>query len=179
MHIEATERLRFEIMDANDADLLFELDQDPAVMRFINGGKMTTLKEIKDVMLPRLESFTNKAKGWGLWKVTTIDADHFIGWVLVRPMAFFSDAPEYDNIELGWRFKQSSWGKGYATEAAMQIQRVMLKQLGVSALSATALEDNIGSINIMKKLGMSYVKTYVHEHDLLGEMNAVYYQRKA
>jgi len=179
MHIEDTERLCLEMMDANDADLLFELDQNPEVMRYINGGEMTTMKEIEKVMLPRLERFTNKSKGWGLWKVTVKQSHQFVGWILVRPMEFFSQAPEYDNLELGWRFKQEAWGKGYATEAALTIQQVMLKQLGVSAVSAIALEDNVGSINIMKKLGMSYVKTYLHQHDLLGEMNAVYYQRKA
>lgn len=179
MQVEATKRLRLEIMDANDADLLFELDQDPEVMKYINGGEMTTMKEIEEIMVPRMESFTNKAKGWGLWKVSVIESDSFIGWVLVRPMSFFSDAPEYDNIELGWRFKQDSWGKGYATEAALKLQQEILKQLGVSAVSAVALEDNSGSINIMKKLGMTYIKNYVHQHDLLGEMNAVYYQRKA
>lgn len=177
MQIEKTDRLEFELMGPDDAQLLFELDQDPEVMRYINGGKKSTMEHITDVYIPRLMSFTYAEKGWGLWKVTVTEDKKFIGWILVRPMEYFSDAPESDNIELGWRFKQSAWGKGYATEAAAQIQQAVLAQAAVNAVSAIAVEENLGSINIMKKLGMSFVKQYLHKDPMLGEVDVVYYKR--
>ncbi len=176
MKVENTPRLRIELMDADDAQLLFELDQDPEVMRYINGGVVTTMEEINDVYLPRMAHYRNEEKGWGLWKVTVLDNNSFIGWILVRPMDFFSDKPEFENIELGWRFKQAAWGKGYATEAAKQIQDTLLKRDDVKAVSAIAVDDNIGSINIMKKLGMQFVKQYVHQDSMLGDMDVVYYR---
>lgn len=177
MNIPDTERLHLELMDENDAELLFELDQDPAVMKFINGGKMTTMEEIHTLYLPRMAKYRDVSKGWGMWKVTIKSTQQFIGWVLVRPMDFFSEKPEFDNLELGWRFKQSSWGKGYATEAAKQIQDVMLAQIDIKAVSAIAVEDNLASIAVMKKLGMHYIKAYVHHDSMLGDMDVVYYQK--
>ena len=175
--VNDTARLSIELMSRDDADLLFELDQDPEVMRYINGGKMTSRKDLEEKMIPRMEQYRNTEKGWGLWKVIVKDNAQFIGWILVRPMAFFSDQPELENLELGWRFKQESWGKGYATEAAKAVMQALTNKGGITQLSAIAMPGNTGSINIMKKLGMTYIKTYIHE-DPLGDLEAVYYSKQ-
>lgn len=175
MEVKDSARLRFSLMTRDDAQLLYQLDNDPAVMRYINGGNVSTMEYITEVYIPRLESFTNKKQGWGLWKVTIKDTNDFIGWVLVRPMEFFSDAPEFDNLELGWRFMQKSWGKGYATEAALAVKDALIKQGAVKQFSAIALKENNDSFNIMTKLGMTYVKAGIH-HDPLGDMEVLYYQ---
>ncbi|WP_369410423.1 GNAT family N-acetyltransferase [Neiella litorisoli] len=170
-----SKRLQFELMSAKDAELLFQLDQDPQVMRFINGGKCTTREEIAKVYVPRMESYSNPAKGWGIWKVCLKANGEFLGWVLVRPMDFFTDTPQYNNLELGWRFHRKAWGQGYGTEAAQAIANAVIGLGEAKWLTAIALEDNHASIGIMKKLGMSYLKTGIHR-DPLGDVEVVYYQ---
>ncbi|MFT6691972.1 MAG: hypothetical protein ACJAXH_002506, partial [Colwellia sp.] len=39
MYIKNSERLKFRLMDIDDAQVLWALDQDPEVMKFLNGGK--------------------------------------------------------------------------------------------------------------------------------------------
>ena len=180
MNIAHSPRLCFEMMTQDDGQLLFELDQDPEVMRYINGGKPSTMDDINNILLPRLKVYTNPEKGWGIWKVTTRSDNtalpsSFIGWILVRPMDFFSDNPKYHDIELGWRFKQSSWGKGYGTEAARAIAIQIAKQQGVSHLSAVADEDNLASIKIMQKLGMTF-KEITQYPTPMGNVEVVHYQ---
>jgi RimJ/RimL family protein N-acetyltransferase len=175
MHILPSARLCYKLMTREDSELLFQLDQDPEVMRFINGGKPSSMDQINDVFIPRMESYLNQQKGWGLWQVNISSSNEYIGWILVRPMNFFSDSPELANLELGWRFIQSSWGKGYATEAALHIKNTLAKNDDLKSFSAIAVEDNLGSIAVMKKIGMSYVKTYLHK-DPLFESQVVYYQ---
>jgi len=175
MKIENSQRLSYELMTKNDADLLFQLDQDPEVMRYINGGKANSRAYIENIYIPRLEGFTNHKKGWGLWKVTLMDSKKFIGWILVRPMDFFSNAPQPNNLEIGWRFMQKFWGSGYATEAAKTIKEAFIKQCAIKQFTAIADANNIGSINIMKKLDMSFVKKEFQQ-DPLGDINVVYYQ---
>ena len=175
MKVNDSERLSFALMGPGDADLLFALDQDVEVMRYINGGKMTTMDEIETVFLPRLAQYSNPDKGWGLWKVTVTHTGEYIGWVLVRPLEFFSDTPQWKNWELGWRFMRSSWGQGFATEAAKQIMQAIIETQDVNKLTAIALPDNESSFNIMKKLGMSYLKTDINK-DPLGDLEAVYYE---
>jgi len=177
MMVKDSARLSYELITRDDAGLLYELDNDPEVMRYITGGKVSTMDDIQNIYLPRMESYVNEAKGWGLWKVTVKESNDFIGWVLVRPMEFFSDSPEYDNIELGWRFMQKAWGKGFATEAARAVKEALIQDSNPSYLTAIAEDENLGSINIMKKLGMEYIKTYLHK-DPLGDAELVYYQLK-
>ncbi|WOH39313.1 GNAT family N-acetyltransferase [Thalassotalea fonticola] len=178
INVENSERLSFRLMDENDGELLFELDQDPEVMKFINGGKSSTWDDINNRFIPRLNAYRKPSEGWGLWQVNITDSDEFIGWVLVRPVDFFNEQPLWNDLELGWRFKQNSWGKGYGFEAAQQIKNA-LAQLGkADFFTALADDGNLGSINIMKKLGMTYLKTDLHK-DPLGDVDVVYYQMKA
>ena len=90
-------------------------------MQYLTQGKPTSLEDIKTKGIPRMLAYRNEQQGWGLWQVTLREGNTFIGWVLVRPMGFFSDTPDFSDIEVGWRFKRASWGKGYATEAAQAI----------------------------------------------------------
>jgi len=163
-------------MTQNDGEMLYQLDQDIEVMRFINGGKRTTRDEITNVLLPRMKSYTTPERGWGIWAVFLKETNQYIGWILVRPMDFFSDKPQFDNLELGWRFERASWGKGYATEAAKAIADELARKTDIKKFCAIADEDNYGSIGIMKKLGMTFIKQYIH-HDPLGDWDVVYYER--
>jgi len=175
MKINNSARLSYRLMTANDAELLYQLDQDPEVMRFIADGKISSRENIENVLVPRMKKYLNVDKGWGLWQVNIKDTDEYIGWVLVRPMNFFSDATEFDNLELGWRFFRSSWGKGFASEAAQHIKDALAVQSEYKKFSAIADENNLGSIGVMKNLGMSYLKTY-HHIDPLFECQVAYYQ---
>lgn len=173
-------RLSYRLLGQNDGQLLWELDQDPEVMRFINGGNMTSMQEMQDKMLPRLAAYTDAEKGWGMWGCfdhSSQQQAEFVGWILVRPMNFFSGEPELRNLEVGWRFKRSTWGKGIASEAAQQVTQAMVAQSGpsIDSFCAIADEDNLASIGIMRKLGMQYVKTYLHQ-DPLFTTQVVYYQ---
>jgi RimJ/RimL family protein N-acetyltransferase len=175
MKIEDTSRLAFALMNEDDAEQLFQLDQDPEVMRYINGGHMTTMKQIHEVALPRLKRYTDPKTGWGMWKLTVKEDNTFIGWVLVRPMNFFSDNPEPHNLELGWRLMRKAWGKGYATEAAIAIKNALTAQQGITQFSALVIDGNDASVNVMTKLGLQYLKTDLHK-DPMGDIELLYYQ---
>ena len=168
-------RLRFRLMGEEDAQALWELDQDPEVMHFLNGGKPNSMETIKDVFMPRMLSYTNASKGWGIWQVLDKMTNEYLGWVLVRPMVFFTDSPNFADLELGWRFFKKAWGKGYATEAAIAIKAVVTLPADVQHVSALAVENNIASIKVMEKIGMRFVRQYVHK-DPIGDFNAVHYQ---
>ncbi|WP_282168069.1 GNAT family N-acetyltransferase [Shewanella japonica] len=173
-----TERLQISLMTLNDGDLLFELDQDPAVMQYINGGKVTSEQEIKDIYIPRLAKYINPERGWGLWKVSLKEhPSSFLGWILIRPMYFFTLSPSYSDLEIGWRFKQSTWGRGIATESAKAVmEHLLATQQNIKHFSAIADEENLASINIMKKLGMKYIEKLSHP-DVEGDVDVVLYSK--
>ncbi|QBG35790.1 GNAT family N-acetyltransferase [Litorilituus sediminis] len=180
MHVADSERLSFRLFDQNDGKLLWQLDQDPEVMKYVSGGKINTMDDINTIFLPRMAKYTNPEQGWGIWQVSDKSTQEYLGWILVRPMEFFNEdaaikAAHEKDIELGWRFFQKTWGKGYASEAAMAIKDALIAQTNIDYLSAIAVEENLGSINIMKKLGMKFIKKALHQ-DPLGETELVFYQ---
>jgi len=169
LSIENSERLRYRLLTSKDAEILFDLDQDPEVMRYISNSKATPMAKIRSTFLPRLASYTDYQKGWGMWGVFSLSGEAFLGWILVRPMHFFSAAPQFDDIELGWRFQRKFWGRGFASEAAKHIMYALYHQTGIQTYSAIAVKENKASIAIMEKLGMQYVSSGLHQ-DPLGDM---------
>jgi RimJ/RimL family protein N-acetyltransferase len=51
----------------------------------------------------------------------------------------------------------------------------MTQPPNIQYFSALTLEDNLGSIAVMKKIGMHFIKKYDHK-DPLGDLIAVHYQ---
>jgi RimJ/RimL family protein N-acetyltransferase len=176
--IPPSQRLRYRLMSRADADLWFELDQDPEVMRFLNDGIPTPREEIDNYFIPRVEEFTDASRGHGLWEVRDRHSDDYLGWILVREYGTGTHYHEPDNLELGWRLKRKCWGKGIATEAARAILEVVGRLPGVRVLSAIADPDNIASITVMKKLGMHHVGEREH-HTPKRIFHCVYYEMPA
>ncbi len=184
LKIPASKRLSYRLVDvslAGDQAFLFELDQDPQVMRYITNGQPTSLQHFQQWFLPRIQSFTNATEGWGLWMLSCLETEAVMGWILVRPVDFFSEDPkqqptQWDNLEIGWRLSRSYWGQGYSTEAASQILKQLIKRRSIKKLTATALVENSASINIMKKLGLTLLRHYNHK-DEHGEFPAVVYEK--
>lgn len=177
LQISATARLHFALLSEQDAQLFFDVDQDAEVMRYINGGKLTSMQTIVEVMLPRMAQYRDAERGYGIWQVRRNDDNAYLGWVLIRPMGFNSQTPSTDDVEIGWRFKREYWGRGYASEAAAAVaDAVLAKNQNLQFLSAIAMPDNAGSIGVMRKLGMQFVKRFLHR-DALGDVDAVLYQR--
>jgi ribosomal-protein-alanine N-acetyltransferase len=59
-------------------------------------------------------------------------------------------------IELGYTFVPRAWGKGYATEAAMEVLRTAFGDWGLEKVVAIAKGENRASIRVMEKIGMQH-----------------------
>ena len=161
MQIPDSERLRYRFLTADDTDLFFDLDQDPEVMRFINGGKPSTQEHIIEWYVPRLAAYANKEQGWGLWGSFLRETDEYLGWTLVRPVGFFAETSfprDERNLEIGWRLFQSAWGHGYATEAADAVMGQLKANDLCDHVTAIAVAENLASVGVMKKLGMTLLR---------------------
>ena len=174
--IPPSPRLSFGLLSQQDAQLLFEVDQDEEVMRYLNNGQRTTMQTIIEVMLPRMAQYRNPELGYGIWQVRRLEDNTYLGWVLIRPMGFNTEVPSTDDVEIGWRLKRPYWGQGYASEAAAAVARaVVANNNSIKYLSAIAMPDNAGSIGVMRKLGMQFIKRYLHR-DALGDVDTVLYR---
>jgi RimJ/RimL family protein N-acetyltransferase len=114
-----TPRMYFRLFTEADAPLLFELDGDPEVMRFISKGKPTPLAKIQNEIIPKFLNYYRQSPPQGFWAAHLRNSGDFIGWFHLRPSTL--PTPE---TELGYRLKRNAWGRGLATEGS----RVLLKK---------------------------------------------------
>ncbi|MFH8487726.1 GNAT family N-acetyltransferase [Streptomyces longisporoflavus] len=147
-----TERLALRRFTADDADLLIELDSDPAVMRYLSGGEPTAPEVIRERHLPKiLDGYEKWGGDLGLFAAHEKEDGTFIGWFILRPE---QEGP-LDEVELGYRLRQAAWGKGYATEGSRALLRKAFTELGVRMVWAETMSVNQGSRNVMEKLQMT------------------------
>ena len=150
-----TERLVLRRFTADDADLLIELDSDPAVMRYVPRGEPTAPGVIRERDLPSiLAGYEMWGGNFGLFAAHEKASGAFIGWFHLRP----EQGAPLDEVELGYRLRQAEWGKGYATEASRALLGKGFMELGVRIVWAATMSVNPASQQVMKKLGMTFVE---------------------
>ena len=71
--------------------------------------------------------------------------------------------------EVGWSVHPDFQGRGFATEAAREMLRVGFEDLGLHRIYAEADPRNLGSLKVMKRLGMRHEGHLVENMFLKGE----------
>jgi RimJ/RimL family protein N-acetyltransferase len=153
-----TERIYFKIFSEDDTDLLFQLDGDPDVMKYITLGVPRTIEEVIEKSMPRiLKSYQEKSE-FGIFAAYLNNSDEFIGW-----FQFEKDKEFKDSIEIGWRLKKKHWGNGYATEVAIALSKKGI-EMGKTII-ARAMIDNLASIRVMEKAGLEFEKEFWGDYE--------------
>ena len=139
-----TARLSFVPAQPGDAPLLVALDADPAVTRFINGGRPTTLAENRQRIV---------AAGGRLWLAREPRTGEVVGWFSLRPSGPAAH-------ELGYRLHRRWWGRGLATEGARAMVDLAFSALGAEVVWAQTMTVNAPSRRVMERCGMRHTATF-------------------
>ena len=148
-----TPRLSLCRIDDGHLEDLVALDADPAVMRFINGGKPTPREEYETSLLERMKAYGDQPYGYA----AAYEDERFVGWFHLRP-----SVADPTVLELGYRLRADAWGRGLATEGGRALIRYAFEVLDVPVVDACAMPDNAASIAVMKKCGMRFAGTFEH-----------------
>lgn len=156
-----TDRLILRDVTVADAELLADLDSDPEVVRYVGTGPATDAawysNRVRTFYLPMQQH------PWhGMRIVLDRASGEFLGWVFVRPANTSRDAQEFgwskpDEVEVGFRYRRSAWGRGFATEAAMPLVQAALADPTTTAVVACAAACNARSLRVLEKLGLRRV----------------------
>jgi len=136
-----TDRLVLRRFTESDVDNLVDLDGDPEVMRFVNGGKPRSRDVIRNETLPRFLHAYERFEGFGVWAAIERWTREFVGWFEFYPRE--DTGP--DEVELGYRLRRSAWGKGYAAEGSRALIRKGFTELGVRRVVAETMAVNAAS----------------------------------
>ena len=153
MYMIKTKRIYLRRFTMDEADLLFQLDGDADVMKYITLGVPRTMDEVIEKSMPRiLKSYQDKTD-FGIFAAYLINSEKYIGW-----FQFEKDKEFKDSIEIGWRLKKQYWGNGYATEVATALCELGIK-MG-KTIVARAMIENLASIRVMEKAGLEFEKEF-------------------
>ena len=168
MAVLETERLILRRINLDDKEVLFKMDSDPEVQKYTGDRLIQSVEEIetriKEISLKDYETY-----GYGRMAVILKDTNQLIGWSGLKYL------PEFDQIDLGYRFMPEHWGKGYATESSLALLEYGFNVLNLDEIIAIAEPEHKASIRVMEKVGMNFQKQAPYEE---GGEDAVWYGLK-
>ncbi|WP_337967053.1 GNAT family N-acetyltransferase [uncultured Flavobacterium sp.] len=158
-----TERLLLREIQMSDVDGIFELESNPNVHLYVGNKPITHIDQSRAY----IEFIHKQYKdfGTGRWAVILKETNEFLGWSGIK---FITNEinNHKDFYEIGYRFIEKHWGKGYATEAGKAFVDYAFNVMKVDALYAYADAGNENSRRILEKLGLRYVNSFEYEEEL-------------
>jgi ribosomal-protein-alanine N-acetyltransferase len=136
-----------------DEDALTAMFADPEVMRWIGTGGVRTRQHAREVIEKQLREY--REQGYGEWATILRGSDELIG---VCGLIRWPDIDGVEEIEVAYLLARDAWGHGYATEATAAIRDWALRELRRDRLISLAYHDNVASMNVARKNGMSWEK---------------------
>ncbi|POF32902.1 GNAT family N-acetyltransferase [Roseibium marinum] len=154
-----TGRLLLRAWREEDVDPFAEMCADPCVMRYFP----EPLSREKSVSLIARCREKQRKYGFSIAPVEVKATGEFLGFVGLSRPDYATPLPFEPCVEIGWRLKQSGWGKGYASEAARAWLRFGFETIGLQEIVAFTIPDNTPSQKVMQRIGM----TRDHDGDFL------------
>jgi RimJ/RimL family protein N-acetyltransferase len=150
-----TDRLLLRRFTADDLELLVELDSDPEVKRYIDGGAAVDRQDLVERLSWWL-GYYDRYDGYGFWAAVEKPSGVFLGWFHLRP----GEGAGPLEPELGYRLRREAWGRGYATEGSRALIDKAFAELGAEKVYASTMSVNTVSRRVMEKAGLRYVRTF-------------------
>jgi RimJ/RimL family protein N-acetyltransferase len=140
---------RLELREFTDADIAdaHRMYTDPEVMLYVGHGPVSGEAETRGM----LAAYTahQASHGFSFWAVVERASGALIG-----DAGLFLSQGVGPELEVGYTFARSRWGRGYATEAASACLGVAFGPLGFDEVIALVVPDNGRSLRVVAKLGM-------------------------
>ncbi|PIW62814.1 GNAT family N-acetyltransferase [Shewanella sp. CG12_big_fil_rev_8_21_14_0_65_47_15] len=146
--ITQTERLIIRPFTEQDIDALFLMNSIPAMLKYIPTAAFTS-REQAEALFHNVILQDYQQRGFGRWAVEHKADNKVIGFCGPKFI------PEFNEVELGYRYFPEYWGMGIGSEAALAALKAF-PQFGIDKTIALILEGNVGSEGVAKRVGMHW-----------------------
>jgi RimJ/RimL family protein N-acetyltransferase len=139
-----TTRLLMRPWRDDDREPFAAMNADPVVMEHMIAP---LTREQSDAFVDRMCAHFDE-HGYGLWALE--DDAGFVGFTGLMWATF--DVAFNPSLEVGWRLRRDSWGKGYASEAATAALQHGFEH--VERITSFTALGNVRSSRVMERIGM-------------------------
>ncbi len=157
MKLLETRRLILRHQEIGDLDSLFALYCDPDVSRYIPDAPRT-YEDARKELEWHMNGYPNRPE-LGLWATIHKETNRFIGRCGLLPWTIDGQ----NEVEIAYLISKAFWGQGLGTEAAQAILEYGFEKLNFSRLICLIDKENLASIMVAKKIGMSFEKEGMDE----------------
>lgn len=149
-----TERTIMRYLMGEDAEDFYNLNLDPEVLKYTGDAPFESIHSAREFLM-NYDQY--QLYGVGRLAVIHKKTSKFMGWCGIK-YSLVQD--EYD---LGFRFFRRYWNQGFATETAKACLSYGFNQLGLPRIVGRAMKENIASIKVLEKIGMTLKATFDFE----------------
>ena len=144
-----TERLVLREFTMDDWPAVHRYGSDPEVMRYMMIRPYTEQQSRDFVEAEIARQAQEPRENYDLAVVLTATKE-LIGSAGIRMIW-----PKQREASMGYILRRDCWGRGYATEAAIEILRLGFERMGAHRIVASCDVDNLASARVAEKLGMT------------------------
>ncbi|MEZ0471497.1 GNAT family N-acetyltransferase [Luteimonas salinilitoris] len=149
--IFSTKRLIGRHLLTSDVPALLDVYGDADAMRWVGDGQPLTQEDCKRWVEVSARNY--RSRGYGMSAIVAHESNVVVGFCgLVHP----DNQPE---AELKYAFGRSSWGRGYATEAARAMLAYAHGPVGLCRVIATVYPENLPSQRVLLKAGLKHTSS--------------------
>jgi RimJ/RimL family protein N-acetyltransferase len=142
-----TERQTLRPMLPDDAEAMFAMHADPEVMRYVPDSGFASVEEARAFLVGYQDVY--RIEGYARWAAVETATSTWLGWCGLRRQ---SDG----QVDVGYRYAKSAWGRGFATEAARVSVEYGFRTLGLERIIARAEPANVASLRVLAKIGFRF-----------------------
>lgn len=157
-----TKRTKLTPLTLDDVDIVLEMFTDPDVTEFASG--VMSEDKIRRKMSTWIKRGGNGCIG--IWCISDRDTGEKHGTCAVLPLPIDEEDTDWSlvipgampggDVEVGYFLKQSSWGKGIATEVCRRLLEFIFESTSLDAVVATIDDENHKSENVLLNSGFVY-----------------------
>ena len=148
MAVLQTTQLTLSPCRPSDRANFIDLELDPEVMRFLNGGYAVDPERID----PNATFLMPRETELYVWTARRTTSGAFVGW--------FCLWPESETLaELGYRLRRMDWGQGLASEGASALVDWGFGSGRYDTIVASTMAVNHASRRVLEKVGLNYART--------------------
>ena len=143
-----TDRLIIRNWRESDIEPYAALAADPEVMKYIGDGTPRTIEYARRFVHDMMRH--QEERGWMRFAVEHKESGELMG--------FCGYEIQDGVLDFGWRYTRTYWGGGFGSEAAIAVLELGRSRFGLRNIQAKSYPENVGSVRIMEKMGMSYLR---------------------
>lgn len=138
-------------LDIHDSKSFYELNLNPKVIKYTGDKAFETIATAENFLKNYKDYQVN---GYGRWAVIDKSTNNFIGWCGLKY------SQNLNETDIGFRFFEEYWSKGFATESAKACLQYGFEKLNLKTIIGRAMAENIASVKVLEKIGLQYLREF-------------------